>query len=76
MALVVARLTDQSPLTAPTYAFYVQSGILQQQLATEEFGTGDVVGEAFSFDALAARHNFTFASRAPATQPDATEPDA
>ena len=73
LSLLVVRLTDQTPLTDETYQSYAQFGILQGQLTRENTGDIDPSTQAFSYDALAERHKFQFASGdAPTTQPDQT----
>jgi hypothetical protein len=73
LCLLVVRLMDQTPLTEEIFATYTALGISQQPLLAEEFDEGDRPQKAFSFETLAARHNFRIAgaSEGPATQPDA-----
>ncbi len=71
LAVVLVRLMDQSPLTEQTFALYCYIGLIQQMLVTEEFDSPIPAQEAFGYEALAARHDFSLASRTSATtQPD------
>ena len=78
LAVVLVRLMDQSPLTEQTFAQYSYDGLIQQMLVAEEFDSPIPAQEAFGFEALAARHDFSLASGTSATtQPDeaTTQPD-
>ena len=76
LALLVVRLMSQRPLTETSYARQSQSGILQlviMQPETEERRAEAV--EAFSFDALADRYNFSLVVDPATTQADEDEQD-
>jgi hypothetical protein len=59
MALVVVRVTGTAPASSELAADF-SSGttpILQTMISVDELGGVDGIGDAFSFEALAARHN-------------------
>ncbi|MCZ6612062.1 MAG: hypothetical protein O6941_05455 [Planctomycetota bacterium] len=74
LCVLVVQLTDQFPVTDEDYALSAGNGLVQELLLTEELDQGERTEDEFSFDALAARHNFVIATTQPATQP-ATQPD-
>ena len=76
LALLVVRLTSQRPMTETSYAQQAQSGLLQFSITfpeTQERRAEAV--EAFSFDALADRYNFSLTVDTAITQPDEDELD-
>lgn len=75
LSILVVNLTDQSPLTTESFAFYMQNDIIQRRLFAEEFGTGEPIDEAFSYEALAKRHKFKLnrSTDKPDAEPDAAE---
>ena len=74
--LLVARLVDQTPLTQEVYQTYLQYGLVQNKLLSEEVDTDDPQRE-FGFDALAERHAFKLTREDTATtQPDDTPVEA
>ncbi|MCZ6851711.1 MAG: hypothetical protein O7F17_08725, partial [Planctomycetota bacterium] len=74
LCVLVVQLVDQFPVTDEDYALSAGNGLVQELLLTEELDQGERTEDEFSFDALAARHNFVIATTQPATQP-ATQPD-
>lgn len=77
LSLLIADLTGQTPLTSDTYAFYMQNGIIQRTLQQEDMGEDDGLDRAFSYDALAARHNFRLSAPSkPADEPGGEPQDA
>ncbi len=79
LSVVVVRLTRLSPLTSEQFVNLVSSGTTIQNLILADEVTGDdaFLG-AFSFDALAERHNFSLvvAATQPATAPAVTSSSA
>ena len=81
LSLLVVRLTDQSPLTRENFQTYMQYGIIQSKLLSEEAVEQDPGGGPFGYKALAARHDFTLTrvddvAAAAETTPDDTPADA
>ncbi len=83
LSLLVVRLTGQSPLTRENFQTYLQFGIVQNKLLSEETVEQDLDQGTFGYEALAARHDFklargddTAAADAETTQPDDTPADA
>jgi hypothetical protein len=60
MALVVVRVTSTAPASSELAADFSggTTPILQTMISVDELGGVDGIGDAFSFEALAARHNF------------------
>ena len=60
MALVVVRVTGTAPASSELAADFSggTTPILQTMISVDELGGVDGIGDAFSFEALAARHNF------------------
>ena len=76
LALLVVRLTSQRPMTETSYAQQAQNGILQFSITLPETQERRVEAiEAFGFDALAARYNFSLIVDTPTNQPDEDEPE-
>ncbi len=77
LSLLVARLMDQTPLTQETYRTYMQYGLVQTKLLSEEI-TADDAQKEFSYEALAERHEFklTRPDDDPTTQPDESTVEA
>jgi hypothetical protein len=71
LAVVVALINDQTPLTEERYRTFAQYGTIQTALAVEDLADVSPLEDAFSFEALAERHNFQLAGGGP----DDTEPD-
>lgn len=65
MALVVVRLTGTTPASSELASDFSSgtSAILQTLISFDELGGVTALGETFSFDALATRHNFERGSR-------------
>ena len=65
MALIVVRVTGTAPASSELAADF--SGgtrpILQTMISVDELGGLDGIGDAFSFESLAARHNFERGTR-------------
>lgn len=75
LSLLVLRLNDQTPLTEETFRSYMQFGIVQNRLAADELADIDLAKGPFSYEALAARHNFELAAgRGASSEPESTEP--
>jgi len=60
LTLLVVRLTGQKPLTDADFKQLSQNAQLESLLLGEEFNDIQDIREAFSFEALARRHNFKF----------------
>ena len=60
MALVLVRITGTSPASTELVSDFTgqTSAILQTLLSFDELGGVTTVGDAFSYETLAARHNF------------------
>ena len=82
LSLLVVRLKNQSPLTRENFQTYMQYGIVQSKLLSEEAVEQDADGGPFGYKALAARHDFKLtridddAGDAATTEPDDTQADA
>ena len=65
MALVVVRVTGTAPASTELAADFSggTTPILQTMMSVDELGGVDGIGDAFSFEALAARHNFERGTR-------------
>lgn len=65
MALVLVRLTGTTPASSELATDFTggTSTILQTLISLDELGGVSALGETFSFDALAARHNFERGTR-------------
>ncbi|MCH8166067.1 MAG: hypothetical protein IH889_10710 [Planctomycetes bacterium] len=75
LCVLVVQFVEQVPVTDEDYASFAGNGLVQALLQAEELDQGKRTQDEFSFDALAARHNFVIATTQPATQPAATQPD-
>jgi hypothetical protein len=58
LVVLVAELTDQQPLTAEAYRAYAQGGTIQMALESEDLADFNPLENAYSYEALAERHNF------------------
>ena len=60
MALVLVRVTGTTPASSELVTDFTSNSnaILQTLLSYDELGGAEQIGDAFSFDALAQRHNF------------------
>jgi hypothetical protein len=60
MALVLVRVTGTTPASGELAKDFSggSSPILQTMLSVDELGGASAISEAFSFETLAARHNF------------------
>ena len=60
MALVLVRVTGTAPASSELALAFSggTSPILQTMLSVDELGGANAISEAFSFETLAARHNF------------------
>ncbi len=72
LAVAIVRLQRLTALAESRYAQLVSQGLVQSMILGEELDGGEVMRQAFSFAAMADRHNFEFV--AAATQP--SDPDA
>ncbi len=65
MALVVVRVTGTAPASTELAADFSggTTPILQTMVSVDELGGIDAIGDAFSFESLAARHNFERGTR-------------
>jgi len=76
LALLVVRLTSQRPLTETSYTQQAQTGLLQFTITLPETTERrNEAVEAFSFDALADRYNFSLIVETATTQPDEDDLD-
>ncbi len=74
MSLLVVRLLSQSPLTEEDFRTYMQYGIIQSRLISEEISDVDPDELAFGYKALAERHGFELTTGDVATtQPEAPD---
>jgi len=72
LSVLVALINDQAPLTEELYRIYAQNGMIQLALIAEDLAEVSPLDDAFSYNALAKRHNFEIAgSDAPVAEPDA-----
>ncbi|MHC4447293.1 MAG: hypothetical protein ACYSXF_05870, partial [Planctomycetota bacterium] len=74
LALAIVRLQRLTPLSESRYGQLVSQGLVQTMILSEELDGGEVMRQAFSFDAMADRHNFEFV--AAATQTSDADADA
>ncbi len=74
LSLLVVRLTDQSPLTRENFRTYVQYGIVQSKILSEETVEQDLDQGAFGYEALAARYDFKLTRGDDAAAVDETTP--
>ena len=72
LAVLVALINDQTPLTEERYRTFAQYGTIQNALVVEDLADVNPLQDAFSYEALAERHNFQLAG---ATSDETTEPD-
>ncbi len=76
LALLVVRLTSQRPLTETSYTQQARTGLLQLTITFPEIQERQAEAvEAFSFDALADRHNFSLSVSTATNQPDEDQTD-
>jgi hypothetical protein len=73
LALVAVQITAIDPLTKESWTELASSSGMLRVLATDE--TAIDFTESFSFDALAARHNFKPVRTTPGDDPDETDGD-
>jgi hypothetical protein len=74
LAVLVALITRQAPLTREQYRTYARYGTIQTALVAEDLDDVSPLEDAFSYDALAERHNFRLAgSEGETEEPDAQE---
>jgi hypothetical protein len=57
----VALIKGQTPLTEERYRTFAQYGTIQNALAIEDLADTNPLEDAFSYEALAERHNFELA---------------
>jgi hypothetical protein len=62
LAVLVALIKDQTPLTRELYRSYAASATIQRALLAEELADISPFEDAFSYEALAERHNFELAA--------------
>jgi hypothetical protein len=60
-ALLLARIVDRTPVTTETYRSFADRGLVQAHLMNEELGDDTGLRDAFSYEALARRHDFKLA---------------
>jgi hypothetical protein len=72
LAVLVALIKDQTPLTEERYRTFAQYGTIQNALAFEDLADANPLEDAFSYEALAERHNFQLAG---AGDDETTDPD-
>ena len=72
LAVLVALINDQTPLTEERYRTFAQYGTIQNALVVADLADVSPLQDAFSYEALAERHNFQLAG---ATGDGTTEPD-
>jgi hypothetical protein len=60
MALILVRITGTSPASSELATDFSgrTSPVLQTMLSVDELGGANAISDAFSFETLAARHNF------------------
>ncbi|MHC5006625.1 MAG: hypothetical protein ACYTGF_04605 [Planctomycetota bacterium] len=61
LAVLVALIKGQTPLTEERYRTFAQYGTIQNALAIEDLADTNPLEDAFSYEALAERHNFELA---------------
>ncbi|MCZ6837246.1 MAG: hypothetical protein O7G85_15835 [Planctomycetota bacterium] len=71
LAIVVARIDQQRPLTVPDYQLWASTNRIQGMIRFDELNEGESIKAAFGLDELVARHNFAFT----ATSSDDAEAD-
>jgi hypothetical protein len=78
LAVLVALINDQTPLTEERYRTFAQYGTIQNALAIEDLADVSPLQDAFSYEALAERHNFQLAGPggAETTDPDQEQTEA
>jgi hypothetical protein len=57
LAVLIVRLTRQTPLSQERFVELTQAGIIQDLIASEESTETDAIEQAFSFEALSKRQN-------------------
>lgn len=72
LAVAIVRLQRLTVLAESRFAQLVSLGLVQTMILSEELDRGEVMRQAFSFEAMADRHKFEFVVAA--TQP--SDPDA
>ncbi len=73
LSILVVQLNSQIPLTDELFRQMTAMGSLQGMIAMDELALGENLKNAFSFDALAERHNFAFAKEDDEDEEDAPE---
>jgi hypothetical protein len=74
LSVLVALITEVSPLTEEQYRVYAQNGVIQLALIAEDLADVNPLDDAFSYDELARRHNFEIAGAdTPEPDPDAAD---
>ncbi len=76
LSLLVVRLLSQSPLTEEDFRTYMQFGIIQSRLISEEIRDVDPDELAFGYKALAERHGFELTTGDVATTQPAAPDEA
>jgi hypothetical protein len=74
LAVLVVKVIVQRPLTEESFERLVQFGAVQRLISLEEAGEEQAIEKAFSFDALAKRHNFALKREAEEESEGAAEP--
>ncbi len=64
LSLLLVELTQQRPLTDEMYKRFAAGGVIQNALLQEEIQDGNPIQQAFSYEALVARHQFELANAA------------
>ncbi len=71
LSLLVVRLMNQSPLTEENFRTFMQYGLIQSKLISQEITDVDPDESAFGYEALAERHGFELTSgNVATTQPE------
>jgi hypothetical protein len=78
LAVLVAQINGQTPLTEERYRTFAQYGTIQTALAVDDLADVSPLEDAFSYEALAERHNFQLAGPGGTgtTEPDEEQADA
>jgi len=78
LAVLVALINDQTPLTEERYRTFAQYGTIQNALVIEDLADVSPLQDAFSYEALAQRHNFQLAGPggSETTDPDQEQAEA